>query len=349
MLRFRGSCSIQVPRPKMIVVHPSVVQRLSIETPEEKRVRSDAFIGSSLQGPAPESEEVPLTRARCRSEPSHCCCGSRTSCIRGAGARPVLTTAANDGRVALVTGGGTGIGAATALELARTGASVVICGRRAEPLAAVRAAIEALGGSCLAVPRTCASSTRWRRSSRRRSSASAPIDLLVNNAGGQFAAPAEEISPNGWRAVHRLSVDAAWGVTRLVAERSMIPRRRGVVVFVGFSPRRGIPGFAHAAAARAALENLASGLALEWSRFGIRSLCVSPGTIATEGLEQYEGDREQWAKAIPLGRLGTPAEVATLIAFLCSPGGAYVTGTTVVVDGGADAWGQAEPPPPPEP
>ncbi len=274
---------------------------------------------------------------------------TETPLVPSSAPRSVLTTDANAGRVALVTGGGTGIGAATALELARTGASVVICGRRAEPLAAVRAAIEAAGGSCLVVSADVRELDQVEALVEAAIERFGTIDLLVNNAGGQFAAPAEQISANGWRAVHRLSVDAPWAVTRLVAERSMIPRRQGVVVFVGFSPRRGIPGFAHAAAARAALENLASGLALEWSRFGIRSLCISPGTIATDGLEQYDGDREQWAKAIPLGRLGTPEEVAMLIAFLCSPGGAYVTGTTVVVDGGADAWGQAEPPPPLEP
>jgi citronellol/citronellal dehydrogenase len=257
---------------------------------------------------------------------------------------------ANAGRVALVTGGGTGIGAATALELARTGASVAICGRRPDPLEAVRAAIVAAGGACLAVPTDVREPEQVEALVDTTLARFGAIDLLVNNAGGQFVAPAEQISPNGWRAVHRLAVDAAWAVTQLVAEHSMIPRRDGVIVFVGFSPRRGIPGFAHAAAARAALENLAAGLSLEWSRYGIRSVCVSPGTIATEGLEQYGPEAlEQWARNVPLGRLGTPDEIASVIAFLCSAGGAYITGTTVVVDGGADAWGQGESPPPREP
>lgn len=260
--------------------------------------------------------------------------------------RSPLRRDANEGSVALITGGGTGIGRAIAIELAATGADVVICGRRAEPLQATRTAIEAAGGRCLAVPTDVrepeqvahlvdAAVHRFER-----------IDVLVNNAGGQFTAPAEDISDSGWRAVHRLSVDAAWSVTRTVAVRSMIPRSRGLVVFVGFSPLRGMPGFAHACAARAAVANLAGGLALEWSRYGVRSVCLGLGTFLTEGLAGYgEATVEDWRRGVPLGRLGDPAEVGALVAFLATPAGAYISGTTLVVDGGADAWGLAQEPP----
>jgi citronellol/citronellal dehydrogenase len=256
----------------------------------------------------------------------------------------------NAGRVALVTGGGTGIGRATALELAATGASVIVCGRRADPLRETAAAIEAAGGSCLALPADIREPDQVTAVVDAGLERFAAIDVLVNNAGGQFTAPAEEISDNGWRAVHRLAVDAAWTVTRTVATRSMIPRRDGLIVFIGFSPLRGNPGFAHACAARAAVANLASGLALEWSRHRIRTVCLAVGTVQSEGLEQYGADAaRRWQRAIPLGRLGTPEEISGMVAFLASPAGAYVTGTTITIDGGMDAWGLAELPPEPDP
>lgn len=257
-----------------------------------------------------------------------------------------LRADANAGRVALVTGGGTGIGRATAVELAATGASVVVCGRRVEPLSETARVIEASGGQCLAVPTDIRESEQVTALVDAALERFGALDVLVNNAGGQFSAPAESLSDNGWRAVHRLAVDAAWTVTREVATRSMIPRRGGLIVFVGFSPLRGIPDFAHACAARAAVANLASGLALEWSRHGIRSLCIAAGTILTEGLAQYGSDAiERWTRAVPLGRLGTPEEVGTLIAFLATPAAGYITGTTIALDGGVDAWGLAEAPP----
>ena len=188
--------------------------------------------------------------------------------------------------VALVTGGGTGIGRAVALDLARCGADVVICGRRPEPLEKTVAEIESLGGHALYVPADIRDDDQVVGLVDRALERFGRIDTLVNNAGGQFTAPAEEITTKGWRAVHRVSVDAAWAVTREVTVRAMIPQRSGVIFFTAFSPRRGIASMVHASSARAALENLAAGLSLEWSRFGIRTICVAPGTIATEGMKQ---------------------------------------------------------------
>lgn len=249
--------------------------------------------------------------------------------------------------MALVTGGGTGIGAATAAELARAGARLAICGRRPEPIESTRSELERAGAEVLAIPHldvrepeqvvglVDAVLERFGR-----------VDVLVHSAGGQFVAAADGISSKGWRAVHRLNVDAVWDLTRTVAERSMIPNREGLIVFVGLSPRRGIPFMIHSSAARAALENLAGGLAIEWSRYGIRAVCVACGAIDTEGLRSYgEAWVEEARTTVPLGRLGTPEEVASTIAFLASPGGRYITGTTIVVDGGVDAWGLGFPPP----
>ena len=249
----------------------------------------------------------------------------------------VLSADANAGAVALVTGGGTGIGRATALELGRTGARVVICGRREKPLERTRAELEAMGADCLARPTDIREPEDSEALVAEALDAFGRVDILVNNAGGQFTAPAEEITLKGWRAVHRLAVDATWQLTREVALRSMIPNRAGVIFFNTFSPRRGIQGYAHAASARAALENLAGGLAAEWGPHGIRVIALALGNIHTEGLEGYGDDLEEMAADVPLRRLGTPEEVAQTTAFLASPGAGYVSGTTVTVDGGLDA------------
>jgi citronellol/citronellal dehydrogenase len=262
--------------------------------------------------------------------------------------RSPLATDANAGAVAIVTGGGTGIGRATARELARTGAAVAICGRRAEPLADARQELESLGAAALAVPCDVRDGDRVNAFLDEVEVELGPVDVLVNNAGGQFAAPLEDTPLKGMRAVHRLNIDAPWDLTHRVANRWMIPNRRGFVAFLGFSPRRGIPTMIHSSMARSALETLAGGIALEWSKYGIRAVCVACGLIDTEGLGQYGGPElvDELAAQVPMRRAGSPDEVASTIAFLASPGGRYVTGTTVVVDGGADAWGAGIEPPP---
>jgi citronellol/citronellal dehydrogenase len=227
---------------------------------------------------------------------------------------------------------------------------VLLVARRQERLEAVAAEIEDAGGPAFVHPADLADVDAAGALGELLLEQHGRVDVVVNNAGGQFAAPPEQISAKGWRAVHRLNVDAAWDVTRTFAERSMIPRRTGLVVFIGFSPRRGVPFMAHSSSARAALENLAGGLAIEWSRYGIRAVCVACGAVDTEGFRNYgEWWIDEARRTVPLGRLGRAEEVASTIAFLASAGGAYITGTTIVVDGGADAWGLGTAPPPREP
>ncbi|HJX08274.1 MAG TPA: SDR family oxidoreductase [Actinomycetota bacterium] len=260
------------------------------------------------------------------------------------GFRWPLAADALEGRFAIVTGGGTGIGAATARAIVDAGGSVAICGRRPEPLAAVA---DEVGDRCFQQPCDIREPEQVVAFLDAIGERTDGVDILVNNAGGQFAAGLEDTSLKGLRAVHRLNVDATWDVTTRVAERWMIPQRGGFVAFLGFSPRRGIPQVVPSSMARSALETFAAGIALEWSRYGIRAVCVSAGVIQTDGVLQYGGQDvvDAFAEEIPMRRPGTAEEVAATIAFLASDGGGYITGTTVVVDGGADAWGQGHAPP----
>ena len=249
------------------------------------------------------------------------------------------------GRVAIITGGGTGIGRATARAFVDAGARVAICGRRVEPISTVEREL----GSEVCLSRVCDvrepdQVVAFLDDVAERYDG---VDAVVHCAGGQFAAPLEQTSTKGLRAVHRLNVDAVWDVTRSVAERWMMPRRHGFVCVVGFSPRRGVPTMVHSSMARSALETFASGIALEWSAYGIRAVCVAAGLIETEGMLGYGGREvvEEFARSVPMKRPGRPDEVAALIAFLATPAADYITGTTIAVDGGADAWGLGTPPP----
>jgi citronellol/citronellal dehydrogenase len=236
-------------------------------------------------------------------------------------------------RVAIVTGGGTGIGRAAALSLHRDGYRVVVAGRRSEPLEGTRAAI---GDDCLVHAGDIREPDVAEGLVDRCLDGFGRIDCLVNNAGGQFTAPAEDISPNGWRAVRRLNLDAPWFLTQLVAKRWMIPQGGGRVISVVLCPQRGIAGMAHSSAARAGMGALTRTLAMEWGKYGIGLVCVAPGWVDTEGVRGYGEDLDEVAGRIPLGRIGTAEEVGDVIAFLASPAAAYITGTTIVVDGGLE-------------
>jgi citronellol/citronellal dehydrogenase len=257
----------------------------------------------------------------------------------------IFQAALLDGQVALVTGGGSGLGRATALELAVLGAEVVVCGRREEPLDETAALAE--DGRVEA--RTC----DIREEDQVDALVDAvmerhgQIDLLVNNAGGQYMTPAEDITPKGFRTVIRLNVEGTWLMTHSVATRAMIPEARGgKIVNVTLSPHHGLPGMAHSSAARAAVENLTRVLSIEWARFGIRLTALAAGPFATETLRtKYPKPVvEGVAGTVPLGRLGTEEEFAWLVAYLASPAGDYVSGAVLTIDGARDNWFGAWPP-----
>lgn len=248
----------------------------------------------------------------------------------------VLADGCLRGRSALVTGGGSGIGRACALLLARLGAKVAVTGRRAEELEkTARLAAEAgYEYPILMVACDVREPENVDAMLDEVLSVQGHVDVLVNNAGGQFVSPGEQITYNGFRAVTRLNLDATWYVTTQVASRAMIPGGYGKVVSITMTPRRGIPGMSHSSAARAGVESLTRTLGAEWGKFGVRLVAVAPGIVHTEAWERYGLEPEAVARLMPVGRLQAADDVAALVGFLVSPGGDYITGTTIVADGG---------------
>jgi citronellol/citronellal dehydrogenase len=244
-----------------------------------------------------------------------------------------------DGQVALVSGGGSGLGRRTAIELAALGARVVVCGRRREPLE------ETVGlcadGACSAHVCDIREEDQVAALVDAVLDAHGRIDLLVNNAGGQFLTPAEDITPKGFRTVIRLNVEGTWLMTHAVATKAMIPSGAGgKIVNVTISPHNGLPGMAHSSAARAAVENLTRVLAIEWSRYGIRLNAIAAGQFGTETLRtKYpQAVVEHLEQTIPLGRLGTEDEFAWAVAYLASPAGDFYSGSILTIDGARDDW-----------
>jgi citronellol/citronellal dehydrogenase len=250
-----------------------------------------------------------------------------------------------EGQVAIVSGGGSGLGRATALELASLGAQVVVCGRREEPLAETAARADA--GRVHAHPCDIREEDQVDALVDAVLAEHGQIDLLVNNAGGQYMTPAEDITPKGFRTVLRLNVEGTWLMTHAVATRAMIAGGRGgKVVNVTLSPHHGLPGMAHSSAARAAVENLTRVLSIEWARFGIRLTALAAGHFATETLRTKYPKQvvEGVAGTVPLGRLGSEEEFAWLVAYLASPAGDYLSGAILTIDGARDNWLGAWPP-----
>ena len=252
-----------------------------------------------------------------------------------------------DGAVCVVSGAGTGLGRATALELAALGATVVACGRRPDPLDDVVNAIREGGGAAEPEPLDIRDPEAVDGLFDRAVERHGRVDVLVNNAGGQFLSPAEAITPKGFRTVTDLNVQGTWQMTHAAATKAFIPQRSGKVVSVTLSPHNGMPGMVHSGAARAAVENMMRTLSIEWARFGIRLCAVAAGQFDTEVLRTKYPPQvaENVHRTIPLGRLGTPEEMAWMVAYLASPAGDFLSGCVITIDGARDNWFGPWPPP----
>ena len=251
-----------------------------------------------------------------------------------------------EGSVCIVSGAGSGLGRETALELARLGAVVVGCGRRAEPLEETAALAAELPGSFEHEALDIREEEPVDRFFDGLLERHERLDVLVNNAGGQFLSPAEAISPKGFKTVIDLNVMGTWLMTHAAATKAFIPQGGGKVLSVTLSPHNGMPGMVHSGAARAAVENMMRTLATEWARFGIRTCALAAGQFATETLltkypQQVVDNLE---RSIPIGRAGRPEEIAWLVAYLASPAGDFYSGTTITMDGGRDNWAGPWPP-----
>jgi citronellol/citronellal dehydrogenase len=251
-----------------------------------------------------------------------------------------LATGLLAGRVVVVSGGGSGIGRATAWLAARLGAHVVVCGRSQEKLAAVAGA---LGQAGLAAE-TVALDIRQRpavdalfaglfaRLGR--------VDLLVNSAGGQYPQAALDFSEKGWRAVIETNLNGTFNMMQSLARRWHAAGSGGSIVSIVVSPR-GLHQVAHSCAARAGVAALTESVAVEWAPFGIRVNCIAPGAIVSEGWAAYPEDiHRRYAQASPLRRAGTAWEVAEAALFVGGPGGGFITGQTLHVNGGSNLWGE---------
>ena len=251
-------------------------------------------------------------------------------------------------KVAVVTGGGTGIGFATARKIAELGGTVWLLGRNADKLEAARNNITESGGHCfqevcnIRNPEQVADCVKGilKRSER--------IDYLINNAGGQFPSPAERISSGGWNAVIETNLNGTFYVSQEVYKQAFAPQKSGNIVCVVANMWNGFPGMSHTGAARAGVVNLIKSLATEWGRRGVRVNGVAPGIIGTEALENYDPQTRKLIERAKgfnqLGRPGTPDEVADAIVFLMSPASSYITGECLKIDAGESIYSPYFPP-----
>ena len=252
-------------------------------------------------------------------------------------------------QVVLISGGGTGIGKAIAYLYARLGARVIICGRRAEPLAETAAGIrEACGAEVITQAMTIRDPDQVAELMALVWEEHGGLDVLVNNAGGQFAQDSLDYSVKGWRAVIDTNLNGTWYMMQQAARRWRDADRGGSIVNIVVNIHRGTLQTTHSAAARAGVVYLSKSVAVEWAPLGIRVNCIAPGAIASSGLRNYRREAaEQFRYANPMRRAGDVWDVAEASVYLGSGAADFVTGEVFAVDGGyqmlGEIWAGGEP------
>ena len=245
-----------------------------------------------------------------------------------------------DGQVALVSGSGRGIGKAIAYQLARLGAKVALCGRDESRLNTTAEKLRALGADVMAHPMSIRDPDAVSRLYDAVWEKFGTLDLVVNNAGGQFPQAAIDFSPKGWNAVIDTNLNGTWYMMQQAARRWRDTKRGGAIVNIVTVISRGMPGVAHTCAARAGVIYLSKTVAIEWAPLGIRINCVAPGAIATEGMNVYsEEARRSMPRSNLMKRFGDVRDIADAVCYLAGPSGAFMTGEVVTVDGGTQIWG----------
>jgi NAD(P)-dependent dehydrogenase (short-subunit alcohol dehydrogenase family) len=243
-------------------------------------------------------------------------------------------------QVAVITGGGTGIGLAIATRLGSLGARIAIASRDSGHLEKGCAALREAGIDPLAIQLDVRKPEQVDEMVERTVKHFGSFDILVNNAAGNFICRAEELSPNGWNSVIGIVLNGTFYCSRAVG-RYMIGRKRGgsIVSILANYIWTGSPGTIHSAAAKAGVMSMTQTLAVEWASHGIRVNAVAPGPVESAGAA-----RQLWStpeevnritRTVPLGRWGTPVEVADAVAFLAAPQSGFITGEILTIDGGA--------------
>jgi citronellol/citronellal dehydrogenase len=244
-----------------------------------------------------------------------------------------------EGKNILVTGGGSGIGLKASELFLQCGANIFICGRSEEKLIKAKQDLDKFG-NCQYFTCDIRESDQINQLSTFITEKVGKLDVLVNNAGGQFPSMAEDISEKGWKAVINNNLNGTWLMTQLMAKTFFIPQKYGTIVNVTVNTQRGVPGMVHTGAARAGIQNFSKSLAVEWAHYNIRINCIAPGIIQSTGLENYPLEMTiGLSSKIPMKKLGTTTDVANSILFLSSDLASYITGETLYVDGGSRLWG----------